>query len=137
MKKTIVDSKVRLTKNQKLVFDVLVNASQPLGAYSILNELLEHGFKSPLTVYRALNQLTSKGLLHKLESLNSWTTCCGKHHLNPPVFAICNDCGNVTEHFDEVLINSLNAISEKSGFTPDRSIIEIHGQCDTCSINAV
>ena len=70
MKKTIVDSKVRLTKNQKLVFDVLVNASQPLGAYSILNELLEHGFKSPLTVYRALNQLTSKGLLRKFEFLD-------------------------------------------------------------------
>ena len=136
MTKTNADSKTSLTKNQALVLKVLSNASQPLGAYAILDKLRSHGFKAPLTVYRALEQLAGQGLIHKIESLNSWTTCCGEHQANPPVFEICKDCGNVTEQFDRELVKSLNSMSERSGFIPDRSIIEIHGRCDDCGTDA-
>ncbi len=136
MKGTNVDVKPRLTKNQALVLKVLTNAPQPLGAYAILDKLRSHGFKAPLTVYRALEQLAGQGLVHKLESLDSWTTCCGEHQANPPVFEICNDCGNVTEQFDRELVKNLSSMSERSGFIPDRSIIEIHGRCDDCGTDA-
>ena len=136
MKRKNADLKTKLTKNQALVFNVLTKASQPLGAYAILAELRSYGFKAPLTVYRALDQLASFGLVHKLESLNSWTSCCSDHHANPPVFEICNDCGNVTEHFDKELLKNLSNVSERSGFIPDRSIIEIHGRCDDCGTDA-
>ena len=136
MKRKNEDVKTKLTKNQSLVLKVLSNASQPLGAYAILDKLRSHGFKAPLTVYRALEQLAGQGLVHKIESLNSWTSCCGEHQANPPVFEICNDCGNVTEQFDRELVKSLNSVSERSGFIPDRSIIEIHGRCDDCGTDA-
>lgn len=136
MKGTNADAQPRLTKNQALVLKVLTNASQPLGAYAILDKLRSHGFKAPLTVYRALEQLAGQGLVHKLESLDSWTTCCGEHQANPPVFEICNDCGNVTEQFDRELVKNLSSMSERSGFMPDRSIIEIHGRCDDCGTDA-
>ena len=136
MKRTKADVKTKLTKNQALVLNVLTKASQPLGAYAILDELRSYGFKAPLTVYRALDQLAGIGLVHKLESLNSWTSCCGDHHANSPVFEICNDCGNVTEHFDKELLKNLSNVSERSGFIPDRSIIEIHGRCDDCGTDA-
>ena len=136
MKRKNEDVKTKLTKNQALVLKVLSNASQPLGAYAILDKLRSHGFKAPLTVYRALDQLAGQGLVHKIESLNSWTTCCGEHQANPPVFEICNDCGNVTEQFDRELVKSLNRMSERSGFIPGRSIIEIHGRCDDCGTDA-
>ena len=136
MKRKNADVKAKLTKNQALVLNVLSNASQPLGAYAILDKLRSHGFKAPLTVYRALEQLAGQGLVHKIESLNSWTSCCGEHQANPPVFEICNDCGNVTEHFDEELLKNLNSMSERSGFMPDRSVIEIHGRCDDCGTDA-
>jgi Fur family zinc uptake transcriptional regulator len=136
VKGTNADAKPRLTKNQALVLKVLTNASQPLGAYAILDKLRSHGFKAPLTVYRALEQLAGQGLVHKLESLDSWTTCCGEHQANPPVFEICKDCGNVTEQFDRELVKNLSSMSERSGFIPDRSIIEIHGRCDDCGTDA-
>ena len=136
MKGTNADVKTKLTKNQALVLNILTKASQPLGAYAILAELRSYGFKAPLTVYRALDQLAGMGLVHKLESLNSWTSCCGDHHANSPVFEICNDCGNVTEHFDKELLKNLSNVSERSGFIPDRSIIEIHGRCDDCGTDA-
>ena len=136
MKRKNADVKTKLTKNQALVLKALSNASQPLGAYAILDKLRSHGFKAPLTVYRALEQLAGQGLVHKIESLNSWTSCCGEHQANPPVFEICNDCGNVTEQFDRELVKSLNRMSERSGFIPGRSIIEIHGRCDDCGTDA-
>ena len=136
MKRKNADGETRLTKNQALVLKILTKASQPLGAYAILDKLRSHGFKAPLTVYRALEQLAGQGLVHKIESLNSWTTCCGDHHANSPVFEICNDCGVVTEQFDRELVKSLNSMSERSGFIPDRSIIEIHGRCDDCGTDA-
>ena len=136
MKRKNTDGKTRLTKNQGLVLKILTKASQPLGAYAILDKLRSHGFNAPLTVYRALEQLAGQGLVHKIESLNSWTTCCGDHHANSPVFEICNDCGVVTEQFDRELVKSLNSMSERSGFIPDRSIIEIHGRCDDCGTDA-
>jgi Fur family zinc uptake transcriptional regulator len=136
VKRKNADVKTKLTKNQALVLDVLSNALQPLGAYAILDKLRSHGFKAPLTVYRALEQLVGQGLVHKIESLNSWTICCGEHQANPPVFEICNDCGNVTEQFNRELVKSLSSMSERSGFIPDRSIIEIHGRCDDCGSDA-
>lgn len=136
MKRKNADGKTKLTKNQALVLKILTKASQPLGAYAILDKLRSHGFNAPLTVYRALEQLAGQGLVHKIESLNSWTTCCGDHHANSPVFEICNDCGVVTEQFDRELVKSLNSMSERSGFIPDRSIIEIHGRCDDCGTDA-
>ena len=136
MKKINADLKTKITKNEALVLRVLSKTSEPLGAYTILKELRRHGFKAPLTVYRALDQLAAKGLVHKLESLNSWTTCCGEHDTNPPIFEICNDCGNVTEHFNEELIKTLNKMSKRNGFIPDRPIIEIHGKCDECGTAA-
>jgi len=136
VKRKNANGKTKLTKNQALVLKILTKASQPLGAYAILDKLRSHGFNAPLTVYRALEQLAGQGLVHKIESLNSWTTCCGDHHANSPVFEICNDCGVVTEQFDRELVKSLNSMSERSGFIPDRSIIEIHGRCDDCGTDA-
>jgi len=121
-----------LTKNQSLVLEALTGAAQPLGAYALLDELRDHGFKAPPQVYRALDQLIGLGLVHRLESLNAWTICCGNHHKDTPVFAICDDCGTVTEHFDTQLSLGISSLSKRNGFVPDRSIIEIHGQCDKC-----
>ena len=124
-----------LTKNQRLVMEALAGASQPLGAYALLDELREHGLKAPLQVYRALDQLIELRLVHRLESLNAWTVCCDNDHKETPVFAICNDCGIVTEYFDEQLSNDISQLSERSGFVPERSVIEIHGQCDKCGVD--
>ena len=40
-----------LTKNQKIVLNLLQNSSEPLKAYSILDSLKTEGLKSPLQIY--------------------------------------------------------------------------------------
>ena len=121
-----------LTRNQSLVFEALRKAKNPVGAYELLDQLREHGLRAPLQIYRTLDQLIELKIVHRLESLNAWTLCCDAEHDSTPVFAICNDCGNVKEYFDETLSSNIANISKQSGFVADRSIIEIHGRCDQC-----
>ena len=121
-----------LTRNQSLVFEALRKAKNPVGAYELLDQLREHGLKAPLQIYRTLDQLIELKIVHRLESLNAWTLCCDAEHDSTPVFAICNDCGNVKEYFDETLSSNIANISKQGGFVADRSIIEIHGRCDQC-----
>ena len=121
-----------LTKNQTLVLDCLKQAQQPLGAYTLLNNLQSKGVKAPLQVYRALAQLAEKGLVHKIESLNSWTLCCETNHDASPIFAICEDCGEVKEHLDEKIFRHLSKIPTNDGFRPDHAVLEIYGKCNNC-----
>ena len=131
MKEKVKSSK-NLSKNQLLVMDSLKQARQPLGAYSLLDKLREKGLKAPLQVYRTLDQLEKIGLIHRIETLNAWTLCCEEKHECAPIFAICDDCGTVTEHLDKTLFNSIVSLPVGGGFVPDRTVLEIHGKCENC-----
>ena len=123
----------KLTKNQALVYEALNQASKPVGAYDLLDQLKAHGLKAPLQIYRALDRLIDLKVVHRLESLNAWTTCCDANHDSAPIFVICDDCGDVKEHIDTNVSRSIENISKKSGFTAERPIVEIHGRCGDCS----
>ena len=123
---------LKLSKNQALVFEALSEADQPVGAYDLLDKLRKYGLKAPLQIYRALDRLIELKVVHRLESLNAWTTCCDANHESAPIFVICDDCGNVTEHIDSSLNLSLENISKKTGFVTEKPIIEIHGRCCDC-----
>ena len=124
---------LKLTKNQALVYDALSQAGKPVGAYELLDQLKAYGLKAPLQIYRALDSLIELKVVHRLESLNAWTTCCDANHDSAPIFVICDDCGDVKEHIDTNLNRSIEDISKKSGFTAERPIVEIHGLCEDCS----
>ena len=131
MKEKAKSSK-NLSKNQLLVLDSLKQARQPLGAYSLLDKLREKGLKAPLQVYRTLDQLEKIGLIHRIETLNAWTLCCEEKHECTPIFAICDDCGTVTEHLDKTLFDNIVALPVSGGFMPKRTVVEIHGKCENC-----
>lgn len=123
-----------LTKNQTLVMNTLADASGPLSAYTILDQLRSDGFRAPLQVYRALDKLVEFGLVHKLESLNAFVACrhpgCNGHE--NIAFTICESCGTVTEITDDSLARQLKLIAGESRFEPTRSIIELRGMCYSC-----
>ena len=127
-------SELKLTKNQSLVLKVLESHQNPLSAYSILEQLTDAGLRAPPQVYRALEKLISYGLIHKLESINSYVACqhhnCGSHQVTS--FAICDSCERVSEIVDTEFENTLHGLAEQSGLTPTHSTIEIHGTCSAC-----
>ena len=126
----------KLTKNQSLVFGCLAESESPLSAYTILDRLREHGFKAPLQVYRALEKLTDRGLVHRLESMNAYVACahpnedCAHHGMT--VFAICEGCGAVIEFHAHDIEAQLGALAHSKGFSPQRMTVEMRGLCAEC-----
>ena len=127
-----------LSRNQQLVFDTLCATSAPLSAYTILDQLRGDGLRAPLQVYRALDALIARGMVHRLESLNAFVCCrhpsCEGHGM--AAFTICEQCGAVGEVADAALTDVLEAISEKVRFTLARSTVELRGLCKACQAAA-
>ncbi len=130
----------QLTRNQSLVFDLLSKSEAPMSAYTILDKLRDHGFRAPLQVYRALDKLLEAGMVHRLESINSFVACahpqqncCGHGGHGIVAFAICNSCGRVTEFHDHELDNRLANWGERQHFKPEKTTIEIRGLCGACA----
>lgn len=123
-----------LTKNQRLVLDALSREDGPLSAYSLLDQLREHGFRAPLQVYRALEKLIDYGLVHRLESLNSFVACAHPHdHRHGMIaFAICEKCGQVDEFSDDTVESRLNGWSRDHAFKLSKTTIEMRGTCAQC-----
>jgi Fur family zinc uptake transcriptional regulator len=132
-----LNASTELTRNQSLVLGVLKQAAAPRSAYDILDGLRGEGMRAPLQVYRALDKLMEKGLVHRLESLNAFVACSdphdhGTHAHGPTAFAICEDCGAVTEFHDDVIETRLAAWQKKEHFKPEKTTIEIRGHCRAC-----
>ncbi len=123
-----------LTKNQRLVFDALANADGPLSAYTILDQLRDEGFRAPLQVYRALEKLLEKGIVHRLESLNAFVACADPHCQShgSSAFAICQECGQVSEFADGGVEQGLQRWASDHGFKVAKTTIEIRGLCARC-----
>lgn len=125
-----------LTKNQSLVFEALSEAGAPLSAYTILDQLREHGFRAPLQVYRALDKLLERGLIHRLESLNAFVACQHKHnhsHQGTTVFVICGTCGDVDELSDQVVNDQLMRRAVERNFRVESAMVELRGRCSGCA----
>lgn len=124
-----------LTKNQSLVYGALSKTDGPLSAYTILDNLREHGFRAPLQVYRALDKLVEFGMVHRLESLNAFVACrqpeCDTHET--VAFTICETCGQVDEVADHTLAQQLKALAREAGFALKKSTVELRGLCRTCA----
>lgn len=123
-----------LTRNQQLVLGVLEETEGPLSAYAILDELRGEGMRAPLQIYRALEQLQQKGLVHRLESANAFVVCrhpdCGGHDM--AAFTICDACDAVGELSDANLSAVIRDLAEERGFAAKRTVIELRGLCADC-----
>lgn len=124
-----------LTRNQELVLSALNQARTPLSAYTILDYLRDDGFRAPLQVYRALEKLIEAGLVHRLESLNSFVACqhsdCDQH--KTVAFAICDSCEQVAELSDNKLSSLVRSLSSDTHFKLENSVVELRGKCETCT----
>lgn len=126
---------VRLTPQRKRVYELICESSKASSAYELLDQLKETEPQAkPPTVYRALDFLLEQGFIHRVESTNSFVSCCSfGEHKHFSHLLICDKCGNVVELQDDILIALLNSNIEKHGFQFSNHVIETHGTCQTCS----
>lgn len=123
----------RLTEQRKAALELLCVSEKPLSAYELLERM--RGVvrnPAPPTVYRALNFLLEQGLVHKLESLNTYVGCAHPDHPHASQFLICDDCGEVAEVEDPSVAMSLKAAGNEIGFRTRRPVVELLGTCAQC-----
>ncbi|MGC9423733.1 MULTISPECIES: zinc uptake transcriptional repressor Zur [unclassified Vibrio] len=128
---------VRLTAQRKRVFDLICASKKASSAYELLEDLKKSEPQAkPPTVYRALDFLLEQGFIHRVESTNSFISCCSCNaHKHFSQLLICDQCGNVVELQNDNLIAMLANNAEKHGFTITNHVIESHGICQSCSQN--
>ena len=123
----------KLTRNQQLVLDRLAASNAALTAYELLDQLRDEGLRAPVQVYRALENLGQRGLIHRIESLNAFVVCCGHSHQAAAGFTICDDCGEVAEFSFPASEEGLKSVAGESGFETRSMTVELHGRCAACA----
>tara|TARA_Y100000768_G_C23860321_1_gene625363 strand:- start:371 stop:790 length:420 start_codon:yes stop_codon:yes gene_type:complete len=124
-----------LTKNQKIVFNLLQNAGGPLKAYTILDILKKEGLKAPLQIYRALDKLVELGKIHKIESQNSFIMCNNSNCASNTAFTICESCGDAKEIKNNNLSEGVRALIKKHRLNITRYNLEFFVLCKKCKSN--
>ena len=124
-----------LTKNQRIVLNLLQDSGEPLKAYFILDSLKKEGLNSPLQVYRALDKLVELGKIHKVESLNSFIICNNSNCASNTAFTICERCGKVKEIKNNNLTEGVNELVRENKLNISRYNLEFYVVCKTCKIN--
>ena len=123
-----------LSKNQKIIFDIIHKSSEPLKAYTILFNVQKKGIKAPPQVYRALDKLVEMGKIHKIESKNAFVACRNSdcEISKATAFSICESCEIVDEISDVKLSKYLSNFNHKKGMKFKRFNLEFFGLCQKC-----
>ncbi|MEM9782623.1 MAG: Fur family transcriptional regulator [Pseudomonadota bacterium] len=115
------------------VLGLLRRESGALSAYALLAKLRESNPRlAPQTVYRALQALTERRLVHRLESLNAYFACRHGHHSGASILSVCDGCGAVEECVAPDVLAALSNVADRTGFAPMRHVVEMRGVCADC-----
>ena len=135
VKSNMSQKQEHLSKNQKIVLDIIEKSNQPMKAYSILFNVQKKGIKAPLQVYRALDKLVEMGKIHKIESKNAFVACRNSdcEISKATAFSICEKCEVVDEISDIKLSKYLSNFNHKKGMKFKRFNLEFFGLCKKCA----
>ena len=123
-----------LSKNQKIIFDLIDKSGGPMKAYSILFHVQKKVIKAPLQVYRALYKLVEIGKFHQIDIRNAFIACQNSivQVSKTTSFSICEICENVSEISNSKLSKYLSNFSDNSGMKYSKYNLEFFGLCKKC-----
>lgn len=122
----------KLSRNQTEVLSCLKKAAEPLSAYDILDRVRKSGISHPPTVYRALNELMQKGMVHRLQTRSAFIACGHGACDGKFAFAICRQCQKVVEiPLSDEDQTALLALSPEE-ILPEQVTLELAGLCQQC-----
>jgi Fur family zinc uptake transcriptional regulator len=129
-----------MSENTKLVLNSLKKNPKGLTAYQILNNVQKFKNIQPMTIYRALNSLTTNGLIHKTNKNKTFHLCDTAHvcnttkaHEHNAVLAVCNDCGVAEELKTDLFSKIIKNIKSKKRFNFNNFNLEITTTCKECN----
>ena len=127
-------------ENNKLVLNSLKKSPKGLTAYQILSIVLGSKSIQPMTIYRALKDLTNNGLIHKTNKNKTFHLCNTPHvcnmteaHEHNAVLAVCNDCSVAEELKTDLFSKIIKNIKSKKRFNFNNFNLEITTTCKVCN----
>ena len=129
-----------MSENNTLVLNSLKKNPKGLTAYQILSVIQKSKSIQPMTIYRALKNLTKNGLIHKTNKNKTFHLCDTSHacniteaHEHNAVLAICNDCGVAEELKTDLFAKLIKDLKSKRKFNFNKFNLEITTNCMECS----
>ena len=120
--------------NNTIVLNVLKKNTKGLTAYQILNRVQKFKHVQPMTVYRALKNLTNNGLIHKTNKNKTFHLCnTSEKHEHNAVLAVCNDCGVAEELKTDLFSRIIKQVKSKRKFNFKNFNLEITTNCKDCA----
>jgi len=127
-----VEAGERMTAPRRRVLELLLKAGEPVKAYDLIARYGQDGQAAkPPTVYRALDFLERRGLVHRIASISAYVACTEGEGTHAAAFLICDCCGTTREMVPQ-LDDTLSRVARQSGYRLDRTTIEGHGLCFAC-----
>lgn len=120
---------VSLTRIRRHVYELLLDADEPLGAYEVARSLEGVGSAKPATAYRALYFLEGLGLIRRIRSLSKFVALKSIAVAGPQAFVVCEECGTTEQIELGEESRALFAIVESAGFRNLDAAIELSGRC--------
>lgn len=132
----IVSDGERMTAPRRRVLEMLLEAAEPVKAYDLIARFGPDGQSAkPPTVYRALDFLERRGLVHRIASISAYVACSatrdGKDTDHTAAFLICDCCGATREVMSPVN-HSFSSAAVEAGYAITHTTIEGHGRCSAC-----
>jgi len=119
--------------NNTIVLNILKKNTKGLTAYQILNRVQKFKHVQPMTVYRALKNLTNDGLIHKTNKNKTFHLCnTSEKHEHNAVLAVCNDCGVAEELKTDLFSRVIKQVKSKRKFNFNNFNLEITTNCKDC-----
>ena len=133
----------RFTRKRKEIFEVMLREKKALSAYEIAERVKETNDVSVpvMSVYRILDFLQHRGLVHRIASVNRYAACahitCGHKH-EMPRLAVCLKCQSVDEIASNTSVKkSLQKGLKEIDFQLQNQQIELLGLCAKCSNDGI
>jgi len=136
---SLQDHGLRLTRQRKLLFDIIDAAGEHLNAEALYRLAKERDPRiNRVTVYRTLKLLKQEGLVDELDLLHHegdqhyYETRLKQEHAH----VVCVRCGRVEEFFGDALKRLRQQIESHFGFQILVARTEVGGYCANCQMTA-
>ena len=120
--------------NNEIVLNIIKKSSKNLSAYQILDKFQKIKKVHPTTVYRSLEFLINRGIIHKSNINKTYVVCrhSGQHkHDQNTLLAICKKCGN-TEELIKEMFEPIFKMKKFKKFDLSFFNLEILTKCRSC-----
>lgn len=126
----------RMTAPRRRVLELLLTAGEPVKAYDLIARYGLNGEAAkPPTVYRALEFLERRGVVHRIASISAYVACSAHDddlRAHAAAFLICDCCGSTAEVAVPLSELGLGAAAKAAGYDIQHTTIEGHGRCAQC-----